>query len=132
MKLKLIERKVGSRSQVSRITFQKNGYIRISKKAVEDHDIKIGMSLAILQDLEKPNDFYLILSNQKHEKWPMLRSDSKKDTLLCGYTDAKLVIKNQFGIDDDTFHINLGGQIKTEFGPAICLITAPFINNNRR
>lgn len=129
MKLKAIERKTGSRSQVSRITFQKNGYIRLSTKAIEEYQVKEGMSVVIFQDEDKPNDFYVFFTDKQHDKWPVLRSDSKKGALLCGYTDAKLAIKKQFGLEVDRFNINLGGKVKTEFGTAICMITASLIKS---
>ena len=126
MKLKLIKKKTGKRSGPPRISFGRNGYLTINAAAQEKYGLKAGVSVAILQDEDKPDDFYLITGTDKD--WPTLRPNSGGSQLICGYSDARNILVDQFRMDDSGFRIYLGGQIKTEYGPAICLITAPLID----
>jgi hypothetical protein len=121
MKLKAIENNITRKGMV-KITFSKNGSLSISLSAMEKYGFKQNDKVIILQDEESPDDFYIVKSESPGSV--MLRATSGK-SLMVGYSKAVEKIRKHFNIpEDDTFSVGLGGQIKTDFGSAIVLITA--------
>lgn len=122
MKLKIIDSKAARKGLV-KISFSKAGSISISGSAAEKYGLKSGDSIHILQDEDSPKDFYLV--KRDNANGVILRANSTGTSLVAGYTSACDAIRNQFGINEkETFSVGLGGQIKTEFGSAVALITA--------
>ncbi len=121
MKLKIIE-KTSSRSFEPKAGFSKSGYFSLNKSAQEKYNIQEGQKIMIVQDEDKTTDFYLICTER--EGFPKLRFMNASTTLVAGYSDAMRAILNQYGLPKQRFQVRLGGQIKTELGHAICLITA--------
>lgn len=122
MKLKLIEKQRAPRGGAPAISFNKSGYMTLNPAAVDRFSLKVGQPVGIFQDEEKPKDFYLILAN--NPELPKLRANTNSRSLITGYADAKETILETFGLEDQNLKIPLGGQIKTDYGSAICLITA--------
>lgn len=129
MKLKLIQKAKASRNGAPRISFNSSGYLTINRSAAEKYKLEVGTGIGILQDEEKPNDFYLV--SGEHPEFQKLRSTTGS-SLICGYSSAKEKIQSHFHLEGKSFGLHLGGQIKTEFGSAIILITAPLIEIKRR
>lgn len=121
MKFKLIKKTI-TRVKHPRMSFTKAGYLNLNGAAVEKYGIKLGHYVCLIQDEDKPNDFYLLISeDQNHSK---LRENSQRTGLMVGYIDAKNYLKDHFKLEDTGFTVNLGGVIKTELGSALCLITS--------
>ncbi|WP_040478852.1 hypothetical protein [Mariniradius saccharolyticus] len=121
MKLKpIIPLKKGPSPQSPSITINGSGTLTINTAAVERYGFKEGSHIAILQDEDKPNDFYLI--ETKDANFPKLKKAGKV-SLKTGYSAAKEAIDTHFGIENKAIRLNLAGQVKTELGTAIVLIT---------
>lgn len=122
MKLKLIKKQRTPRGGAPAISFNKSGYLSLNPAAVDRFGFKVGQGVGIFQDEEKPKDFYLISSDVPD--LPKLRANTNSRSLITGYSDAKATILKAFGLEEQNLKIPLGGQVKTDYGSAICLITA--------
>jgi bifunctional DNA-binding transcriptional regulator/antitoxin component of YhaV-PrlF toxin-antitoxin module len=137
MKLKFIER-TGSRAGTRpTISLTKRGAITISKPAQRQYGIKAGDRIALLQDEERPNDFYLIVNPYKprepyktkghfDESYPLLR-ETGQTSLACNYVDAVRVFNDQFDLYDSSVKVQLGEKQDSLFGELITIITAPLV-----
>jgi len=130
MKFKIIEqdnsRKV---TGVPKLRFTKNGSISVNGAGVEKLSIPNSPHVIFVQDEEKPNDFYLIINEDK--KYPSLRKSSGK-SMVVSYASAYHVLCKHFQIPQETnFDVKIGGQIKTELGTAFYLLTGDLKNINK-
>ena len=121
MRLKVITSKISDAS-VAKATFSKRA-IRLSKVAVEQYGIKTGDKIALCQDLEKPNDWYLI-KNDTLDDVPAV-TINKNGMATIDYPDAVDEIRKYFRINRMIFRLKLGGVVRSELGRAIILLTAP-------
>lgn len=131
MKLKFIER-TGSRAGTRpTISITKRGAITISKPAQRQYGIKAGDRIALLQDEDRPNDFYLIVNpvmqeGEIDESYPLLREVGRV-SLACNYVDAVRVFNGQFDLYDSSVKVQLGEKQDSLFGELITIITAPLV-----
>ena len=125
MKLKLIKRTGASRDGRPMVTLSSKGTLSVNVYAIRSFNLKAGMQVGILQDEEKPDNFYLLFTSS--EDLPTLRNTAGSKGLICGYADAVAVFEKQFGVIEKSVQILLGELVKSDFGDLVTLITAPFI-----
>ncbi len=105
-----------------RIQFNSGGYLTINPAAVERYGFKEGDHIVIVHDDDKPGDFYLVVT--KDTNMPKLKK-AGKTSLKAGYAAAFKEICVFHQIPSQPIKINLAGQVKTELGTAICMLTGP-------
>jgi hypothetical protein len=116
-------------NSVSKVTFGKSS-ISFSRGAVEKLDIGQGNHVAFFQDEEKPNDWYFVFQSLPQQSLPV--SINKFGQANIKHPNLCEALRSHFHIEKNGFSLLLGGQIKTEYGPAVILITAPLIEIKRR
>lgn len=127
MKIRFVESiQKPSKPKVAEITFSKR-VISFSKTAVEKLDIGNGNHVALFQDEEKPNDWYVVFNALSDRSVPLkINSFGKANG---NHPNAYKTLAEYFRISKPTFSISIGGGVKTEFGIAHVLITAPLIEH---
>lgn len=123
MNFKIIEKTNNRYPNFSGIHIAKSGLISIYKLTMNKIGVKEGDHIALIQDNDKPDDFYLIKMDRK--ELPVLRYNHSKTHLQVNYIDAYRAITGHFNITKKGYKISIGGAIKTPYGTAWCLITAP-------
>lgn len=122
MNLKIIKKTNNRTPKFCGIHIARSGLISIYKMAIEKMDLKEGDQIALIQDNDKPDDFFLI--KMKAHELPKLRYNTAKTHFQVNYTDAYLAIIRHFNLEKRGYRIQLGGAIRTDWGTAWCLITA--------
>lgn len=133
MKLKLIKRTGAARDGRPMLTLRSNGVLSLNLYAIRALSLQAGQRVGLIQDEEKPDNFYLVFLNGQ-EDLPVLRLSGGSRSLICGYVGGVAAFEKQFGTIEKSAQILLGETVKSEFGDLITLITAPFINarNSRK
>jgi hypothetical protein len=132
MKLRIInntyERHI---SKPAKLRFNTKGTLTINKPGLTATGYKEGDRIMLLQDEDRPNDFYLIKTDKV--EFSTLRKAGGGTSAVANYTQGYKELVKQFDIPaGKSFDVNFGGQIKTEFGSATVLITAPLIEIKRK
>lgn len=126
MKLTLIENtpKVRKGTDLCAIKINKYGQVVLTEKAVKHMGLELGDAIAILQDSDSPDDFYL-LPGCKKTGLPVLRKlkPSSRGHLCTNYQSAVRQIQTQFGLEAKTHTILVGGAVKSDEGRVFALIT---------
>jgi hypothetical protein len=132
MKFRVIENtKTRQTKRLAKLRITPKGALTLSKAALEQTGLKEGDRLLLLQDLDKPNDWYLATTTL--ELFSPLRKISSGTSMGANYAKAHQELAEYFWLPkDQAFDVNLGGAIKTEFGTAHVLITAPLIEIKRK
>jgi hypothetical protein len=121
MKLKLIEFKQQSgKYSKPALAFGTTGLITLNKAAITLLEVTEKNSLCILQDAERPDDFYLQIAHTANS--PKLRI--MKTRLGLNYSSACHIIRSHFNISTG-FRVYIGDPIESEVGTIWTLITAP-------
>jgi hypothetical protein len=123
MNFRIIEKTNNRYPKLCGIHIAKSGLISIYRLAVDKIGIKEGDRIALIQDNDKPDDFYLIKMDNK--ELPVLRHNSTKRHLQVNYIDAYYAIIDHFKLEKKGYKILMGGAVRTPYGTAWCLITAP-------
>lgn len=109
----------------------KNGTVTINEKAVEQMGLKVGDRIALIQDNDKPDDFYFLKMDSR--ELPVLRRKKGSSLILVtGYKDAYVTLKDHFNLPEISIKLTVGGAIKTPHGTAWALITSSLKNHIRK
>ena len=122
MKLRMISPRKARKSYKKGLAYNKHGALTLYPDVIKKMGLKEGDQIAIIQDEEKPKDFYLLRT--KSQEYPSLRGKKNTNFLMCGYKTALATICESFRIPVMSINLPVGGAIKTELGQAFCLITS--------
>lgn len=123
MNLKIIRKTSNRYPNFCGIHIAKTGVISIYKLAIEKMDLKEGEQIALIQDNDKPDDFFLI--KMKAPELPKIKYNHARTHFQVHYSDAYKALIDHFKLEKKGYRITLGGAIRTDWGTAWCLITAP-------
>jgi hypothetical protein len=126
MKLRLIKKSGSPRDGRPTVTFGTKGTVSLNVYAKREHGFKVGQKIGIIQDEDKPWEFYLLVTPESEEDLPVLREMTGAKSLLCGYVDAVHAFEKQFGKLEKSAQVLIGEKIETALGTLFVLITAPF------
>ncbi|WP_373399717.1 hypothetical protein V8V91_08670 [Algoriphagus halophilus] len=126
MKFKVIEQNsVRKLIGNPKLRFTHQGFVSINGAGVHKLKLPENAHIIIVQDEEKPNDFYLIITEDK--KFPRLRKVAGRSR-IASYGSAYHILCNHFNLPPKiNFDLGIGGQIKSELGTAHCLITSKLL-----
>ena len=122
MKFKIIKKTNQRKPTSTCIHFGKSGAMTIYEKAADQMELKAGDQIALIQDNDRPDDFYIL--KMKSDELPVLRRKNEKSNMLtAGYKDAHRALVDHFQLPEASVKLIVGGAIKTPHGTAWALIT---------
>ena len=90
------------------VTLEKNGIIRLNRIACELLEITIGEKLNVLQDEDRPKDWYL--EKTSDEDGLIMRKHSSSGSICSNSKPITVLMRNSIGIQQQSVRFRLATQ----------------------